>query len=448
MPYIANTDEDRREMLDVIGVDSMDDLWRQAGITQPKPALDVPEGLSEYEVIRKLGGLADLNADDLTCFVGSGFYDHIIPSVVGTITSRGEFMTAYTPYQPEASKGTLQAMYEFQSMICRITGMEVANCSLYDGGTALFEAMMVGIRMTRRRKAVLVGTVSPIYRTMIKCYTQNLDIELVTTPAPVDGTGSDMEALKAELDDDTAVLMVQYPNVFGTVEDWTEVVEYAHSKKIITACSAYPTALSLIKPPGEMGFDIVTGEGQCLGVPLSFGGPYVGYMAATKKCMRKIPGRIVGRTVDREGKPGFVLTLQAREQHIRREQAMSNICTNQGLCALAATVYMSSVGKSGFSQVGTLCAAKACYAREQLLAIPGVEGVDQPSFFNEFVVRLPRDAGEVVGEMIEKGFAAGFPLGRYYRSRPNDLLVAVTEKRTREEIRSLAVALEAVLAHG
>lgn len=449
MPYIANTDEDRREMLAVIGVDSIDTLWQHAGVDMPAPDLSaIPEGRSEYEVNRYLAGLADRNAHHLTCFIGSGFYDHIIPAAVAEITGRGEFYTSYTPYQPEASQGTLQAIYEYQSTICRLTGMEVANASLYDGGTALFESIMMAMRLNHRRKAVLAGTVSPIYREMIRCYSQNLDIELVVIEPPDDGTSSNIDALKAALDDTTACVVVQYPNVFGTLEDWEELVEYAHQRGIIAACSVYPTALSLARTPGEMGFDILTGEGQSLGIGLSFGGPYLGFMATTKKFMRKMPGRIVGRTVDTEGRDGFVLTLQAREQHIRRENAMSNICTNEGLCALAAVVYLSCIGRSGFEEVGRLCAAKACFAREQLLAIPGIEPVDQAGFFNEFVVRLPIDAAELVGLMIDKGFAAGFPLGRYYPKRRNDLLVAVTEKRTREEIRALAVAMEAALTLG
>lgn len=450
MPYIANTDNDRREMLDAIGVSDMAELWRQAGVDEPAPALDqVPPGRSEYEVVRYLAKLADQNAHDLVSFLGSGFYDHIIPAAVAEVTGRGEFYTAYTPYQPEASQGTLQAMYEFQSAICRLTGMEVSNASHYDGGTALFEGMMMGLRLTRRNRVVMSGTVSPIYREMIRCYSQNLDIELETVDAPADGTSSDMERLIELLDDDTAAVLVQYPNVFGTIEDWTKLVKAAQSRKIITVCSTYPVALSLAKPPGEFGFDVVTGEGQSLGIPLSFGGPYLGFITTLQKHMRQLPGRLVGRTVDHDGRDGFVLTLQAREQHIRRAKATSNICTNEGLCALAAIAYLSCVGKSGFRQVGELCAAKACYARQQLLKIPGVEAVDQPSFFNEFVVRLPIEAGDVVGHMIDNGFAPGFPLARYYPQRRRDLLVAVTEKRTRAEIRSFAVALEAVLhEHG
>ena len=448
MPYVANTDDDRQAMLQTLGCSNMDELWQKIGLDQTPPTLDVPDGKSEYDVICQLDELARSNAHDLTCFVGSGFYDHYVPAVVGEILGRGEFYTAYTPYQPEALQGTLQATYEFQSAICRLTQMQFANASLYDGGSAMVEAMLMGIRAHRgrRRKAVLCGTVSPIYREMIRCYSQNLDIELVITDPPQTETTTDMAALEAAIDDDTAVVMVQYPNVFGTLEDWTALVDAAKAKKVVTVCSTYPTALSICKPPGEMGFDVVTGEGQCLGLNLNFGGPYLGFMTcSSKKLLRQMPGRLVGRTRDTNDNEGFVLTLQAREQHIRRHRATSNICSNEGLCALAAIVYLSTVGKQGFVELGQTCASKATYCREQLLAIDGVEPVPQSDFFNEFVVRLPMDAGEVIGHMIEKGFAAGFPLGRYYKGRRNDLLVAVTEKRSREDIRNLAVALEACL---
>ena len=446
MPYIANTDKDRASMLDTIGVGGIDELWEKAGVTLPKPHLSkIPHGKSEYEVTRYLAALAEKNADDLTSFLGVGYYDHYIPAAVAEVTGRNEFYTAYTPYQPEASQGTLQAMFEYQSAICRLTGMEVANASLYDGGTAFFEAMMMAIRTTRRRKVVLAGTVSPIHKEMIKCYSRNLDVELVVSNTPSSAVETNLTELMRLLDERTACVLVQYPNVFGTVEDWSEVVDRAHSKNILTVCSTYPVALSLIRPPSSFGFDIVTGEGQCLGINLSFGGPYLGYMATKKKFVRKMPGRIVGRTVDTSGKHGFVLTLQTREQHIRREQATSNICTNQGLCALAAVVYLSCIGKEGFIKLGELCASKAYYTKEQLLTIPGIEDPGQTSYFNEFVIRLPMDASEVVGRLVDKGFVAGFPLGRYFPERRNDLLIAVTEKRSREEIRSLAVAMEAVI---
>ena len=448
MPYIANTDQDRKSMLNSMGVNSMDELWSAAGVRFSKPDLStIPQGKSEYEVIRYLAGQAEKNANELTCFLGLGYYDHHVPAVVAEIIGRNEFYTSYTPYQPEASQGTLQAMFEYQSAICRLTNMEVANTSLYDGGTALFEAMMMAIRMSKRRKVVLAGTVSPIYKEMIKCYSRNLDIELVVSTTPSLGVETNSPELTDLFDDQTACIIVQYPNLFGTIEDWHEVIECARSKNIITICATYPIALSMIKPPGLLGFDIVAGEGQCLGLNLSFGGPYLGFIASRQKFVRKMPGRIVGRTVDASGKDGFVLTLQTREQHIRREKATSNICTNQGLCALAAIVYLSCIGKEGFRKLGRLCAAKAYFAREQLLAIPDIQAPGQSSFFNEFVIRLPTDASEVVGRLVDKGFAAGFPLGRYFPERKNDLLVAVTEKRSREEIRSLAVAMEAVL-HG
>jgi glycine dehydrogenase subunit 1 len=445
LPYIANTDDDRREMLAAVGVASFEELWKAAGINAPPPELkNLPPGKSEYEATRRLEHLASLNASRLINFVGCGYYDHLSPAAVQAVTGRSEFYTAYTPYQPEASQGTLQAMYEYQSAICRLTSMDVSNASLYDGGTALFEAMMMAVRITRRRQAVISGAVSPIFREMIRCYSSNLDVELVEVPCGA-GSASGLDAIRKAVSDRTACVIVQYPNVFGEIEDWTEVTAHARSKKALAVCSSYPTALAMLKTPGEMGFDIVTGEGQSLGIPLSFGGPYLGFMAVIEKHVRKMPGRICGLTKDLDGKPGFVLTLQAREQHIRRAGAMSNICSNENLCALTALAYLTFTGKEGLRKVAELCAAKACYARELLLAVDGVTAVGGDAFFNEFVVSLPCDASEAAGKMTEKGFAAGFPLGRYYPDRKNQLLVAVTEKRTREEIKALATALEAVL---
>ena len=446
MPYIANTDSDRATMLQEIGCSSLAELWKNAGVDEEVPSLnDIPEGVSEYEVSSYLSNLAQKNATDLINFLGSGYYDHLIPAAVGDVTGRSEFYTAYTPYQPEASQGTLQAIYEYQSAICRLTGMPVANASMYDGGTALFEAMMMAVRVTRKRRAVITGAVSPIYREMIRCYSSNLDIELIEIPS--DGTLSNQEALLNAVDDKTACVLVQYPNVFGSIEEWSEVIEKIHEKKALAVCSTYPISLALLKTPGDMGFDIVTGEGQSLGVPLSFGGPYLGFMAVQTKLMRKMPGRIAGKTVDSEGREGFVLTLQAREQHIRRAGAMSNICSNENLCALTAIVYLTCIGKEGLLQVADLCTSKANFALQELLKIEGVSQVGSAPFFNEFTISLPEDASSVVGKMIDKGFVAGFPLGRYYHDRNNQLLVAVTEKRTKEEIKAFANALEAVLCN-
>lgn len=445
MPYIPNTEAECKEMLEVAGFKSFDDMWSKAGISFPRPELtDIEGGRSEYEVVRHLQSLAAKNATNLVDFVGGGYYDHLIPAAVDEIISRGEFYTAYTPYQPEASQGTLQAIYEYQTSMCRLTGMDVSNASLYDGGTALFEAMMMAVRITGRRQAIMSGAVSPIFRKMIRCYSSNLDVELIEVPQG-EGTSSNIKRLVEAVTDKTACVLAQYPNFFGEVEDWTDAVAQIQQKKALAICSTYPISLGQLTPPGEMGFDIVTGEGQSLGIPLSFGGPYLGFMGVREKYMRKMPGRIVGRTVDASGRAGFVLTLQTREQHIRREHAMSNICSNESLCALSALAYLVCIGRNGLEELSSLCASKAAFAREELLKIKGVEPVGSGAFFNEFVIKLPCDASEAAGKLIDKGFAAGFPLGRYYPERRNELLVAVTEKRTREQIKALVNAMEAVL---
>lgn len=446
MPYIANTQNDRQEMLETIGVSTVEEMWEQTGIPAQKADLSaLPEGKSEMEVLQYISELAGRNAADLSCFLGGGYYDHYTPAAVSDIAGRGEFLTAYTPYQPEISQGTLQVIYEWQSSICRITGMEVSNASMYDGGTALFESILMSIRQNKRNKVVIAGGVSPIFKEMIHCYNGNLGIELVEVP--LSGSSTDPKKLLESVDKDTTCVVIQYPNFFGEYHDWTDFIAElkAHDKKIMTICSTYPTALALLKTPGEMGFDIVSGEAQCLGLPLAFGGPYLGFMATTKKLMRKMPGRICGRTVDSQGRDGFVLTLQAREQHIRREKANSNICSNQGLCALSATVYLALMGEEGFKEVAQLSTSKAAFARELLGDINGVEVVTGDNFFNEFVIETPMEANDLVGKLIEKGYAAGYPLGKYFPERKNQLLVAVTEKRTKEEIRGLAAAMEAVL---
>ena len=444
MPYIANTDADRREMLAAVGCASPDALWAAAGITAPPPPLErLPEGRSEFEVSRHLEHLAARNATHLINFLGAGYYDHLIPAAVDAVARMPEFYTAYTPYQAEASQGTLQAIFEYQSAICRLTGMDVANASLYDGGTALFEAMMMAVRITRRRRAVISEAVSPIFRRMIRCYSSNLDIELVEVKSGVDDSAQ--AALLDAADGNTACVLVQYPNFFGTLEEWSAFTAVLRERGILSVASSYPLALALVKTPGDMGFDIVTGEGQSLGIPLEFGGPYLGYMAVRAKWMRKMPGRVVGRARDKAGREGFVLTLQAREQHIKREGATSNICSNENLCALRALVYLSLLGKQGLIEAAELCAANAVFARSELLKIRGVEPVGGNAFFNEFIVKLPIDAAEAAGRMIDRGFAAGFPLGRYYPERSGQLLVAVTDKRTCEEIKQFAAAMEAVL---
>ena len=443
MPFIANTDEQRRAMLATVGVSSLDDLFADIPPAYRLAGLNLPEGLSESEAYDRLHELSRRNAVQLVCFLGGGFYDHFIPAAVDAIASRSEFYTAYTPYQPEASQGTLQAIFEYQSAICRLTGLEVANASLYDGGTALYEAAMMALRITGRNKILLDSGVNPIYRNMLHGYTRNLSIEF--SEIETAHGQSDRARIAAALDTETAAIILQNPNFFGAVDDFSDIVELAHARGCLALVSAYPIALGLLKCPGRMGADIVTGEGQSLGLPLSFGGPYLGFMATRRQHVRRMPGRLVGLTADRLGRRSFVLALQAREQHIRREKATSNICTNEALCALRAVTYLALLGKQGLAEVAALCARKAEYAKTRLGAIPGVAVKKSAPTFNEFTLELPRDAGEVVSRLIDKGFAAGFPLGRYYRGMENYLLVAVTEKRTREEIGRFAEALESVL---
>ncbi len=444
MPYIPHTAEDLRTMLDVCGAKTLEDLREQTLVPRSGTKFNIPSGKSEFEVVEHMRRLGRLNSTKLVSFLGGGYYDHIIPAAVSAITSRSEFYTSYTPYQPEAAQGTLQAIFEYQSAICRLTGMDVSNASVYDGGTALFEAMTMAVRVSSRREVVISRAVSPIFRKMIQCYSANLELSLVEVEEGA-GLSSNAAGLAERISDRTACVIVQNPNFFGTVEDFSSLAEAARAKGAVSICSTYPIALGMIRTPGEMGFDIATGEGQSLGIPLSFGGPYLGFMAVREKYMRKMPGRIVGMAKDSQGRECFTLTLQAREQHIRRENAMSNICSNETLCAIAAIAYMSAVGKDGFAKIAGLCHSKANFLAEELSRIEGVSVENNGAFFNEFTVNLPCDAAETVSRLIEKGYAAGFPLGRYYPERKRQLLVAVTEKRRKEELKAFATSLEAAI---
>ncbi|MBN1766109.1 MAG: aminomethyl-transferring glycine dehydrogenase subunit GcvPA [Sedimentisphaerales bacterium] len=443
MPFIANTSEQQEQMLGELGL-TMEGLFADISPELRCKSFALPAGITEQQAREKLAEISLKNSTELIGFLGGGFYDHFIPAALDAITSRSEFYTAYTPYQPEMSQGTLQAIYEFQSVICRLTEMEAANASLYDGGTALYEAMMMALRITGRNKIIIDDSVNPIYRVMIDSYTRNLRIELHQTLN--EGGLANRAGIYRLVDDETAAVIVQNPNFFGCIDDYSDIAEAVHKRGALLICSCYPISLGILKTPGAMGADIVTGEGQSLGMPVSFGGPYLGFMATRQKYIRKMPGRIVGQTVDTQGRRGFVLTLQAREQHIRRDKATSNICTNESLCALRALVYLTLLGKQGLQEVAQLCADKASYAYRRLTEIPGVNPRFHAKwFFNEFVVALPCEAVDVIGRLIEKGFAAGFPLSRYYDGMQNAMLIAITEKRSKQEIGMLAEALETVL---
>ncbi len=431
MDYIPNTDKDRAEMLSSIGLKSIDELFKDIpGELKPK-SFNLPSGKSELEVLQYLQKLAEKNNNKPISFLGAGFYDHFIPPAVEAITSRSEFYTSYTPYQPEVSQGMLQALYEYQTAISNLAGMEVANASLYDGGTALYEAAMMALRITKRKKIVVGEGVNPIYRKILSSYTKNLNLELAETTTS-EGL-AEREKIKNILDKDTACLILQNPNFFGCLDDFSDLVEFAHNKGVLVIISVYPISLGIVKSPGEMGADIVVGEGQGLGLPLSFGGPYLGLITTLKKFVRQMPGRIVGETTDKKGKRGFVLTLQTREQHIRREKATSNICSNETLCALSALVYLSLLGKEGIKELANLCRDKTYYMLKSLSKI-GIKTKFSAPIFNEFVVELPLNADTIVKELFKKNIIAGFPLGRYYPEMKNCLLIAITEKRTKEEI--------------
>ncbi|MDD3345885.1 MAG: aminomethyl-transferring glycine dehydrogenase subunit GcvPA [Candidatus Omnitrophica bacterium] len=443
MNYIPHTDSEKEQMLDAIGVKSVGELFEHILPELRPKSFDLPAGRSEFEVIEYLKSLGRKNSSHLTDFIGGGFYDHYIPSAVDALAGRSEFYTAYTPYQPECSQGWLQAIYEYQTVICELTGLDVSNASLYDGGTALYEAAMMAVRLTGRKKIIVDSGVNLIYRTMLYTYTSNLCVEFVETPV-VHGQ-SCREDIYKHLDDKTAAVIVQNPNFFGAVDDFSDIVRQSHKSGALVIASVYPVSLGMLKTPAEMGVDIATGEGQSMGIPLSFGGPYLGFIAVKKEHMRQLPGRIAGATVDKDGKRGFVLTLQAREQHIRRERATSNICSNEALCALRALIYSSLLGKEGFRQLASMNYQKAEFAKKVLSKIKGVEVKRSSPTFNEFTVCLPINADEAVCRMIDKGFACGFPLGRFYKGLDNYLLVAVTEKRSREEIMRFANSLESVL---
>ncbi len=447
MMFTPHTKADREAMLNTIGVERIEDLFKDLPAAHRFPELNLPPALTEMEVLTELQDIAWANdsARELVCFLGAGAYNHYSPAAVDAILQRGEFYTAYTPYQPEISQGTLQTIFEYQSMIAGLTGMDVCNASHYDGATAVAEAVNMAYHNFRgkRPKVVLSPALHPHYRETVRTYTQDSEINLVGDQGQV-GISDGPQALIPLIDETTSLVVVAYPDFFGRVYDFTELAEAVHLAGALLSVSVNPMALGLLKAPGEFGADIVTGEGQSLGIPLSYGGPYLGLFATRQKYVRKMAGRLAGETVDNRGQRAYVLTLTAREQHIRRERATSNICTNQGLLALAATVYLSLLGRHGLRQVSELNYHKAHYAAKQIAEIEGYELWSENDFFNEFVIRCPKSAQEIFDHLLEHNLLAGYPLGVDYPGLGNHLLIAVTEMNSKDDIDWLVAGLEEV----
>jgi glycine dehydrogenase subunit 1 len=439
--YLSNSEHDREEMLEVIGVSSFEELLSVI----PEEArlegdLNLPQSLSELEVRGLIEGIADENECSLINFMGAGAYDHFIPAAVHHVMGRPEFYTAYTPYQAEVSQGTLQTMYEFQSLICLLTGMDLSNSSMYDGGSALAEAVLTASRVHRNKKKFLYsGAVHPLYMDVVRSYLEGQDLELVEVPFDSKTGRTDLKALESKIDENTCGVLLQHPNFFGVMEDPFEASRITHEAGALLIASFDPISLGTLAPPGDYDADIAVGEGQALGLPLNFGGPYLGLFTIKKEYLRLMPGRISGATRDSVGETGFVMALQTREQHIRRERATSNICTNQMLCATAATAYLSLMGKAGIAEVSEQSLAKAHYLAEKLTEIDGVSLKFSGPFFKEFVLTLPVPAANLATQLKEKGFLAGIPLSKMGMS--DDLLVAVTEKRTKSQMDAFASAM-------
>ena len=449
MPFIPHTEEEIRAMLAAIGVDRLADLFDEIPAHLQQPDLSrIPPGMTEMEVARLLTERAERDGRYVN-FIGGGVYEHHIPAAVWELTTRGEFYTAYTPYQAEASQGTLQLLYEFQSMMAGLTGLDVANASLYEGASALAEAVLAAVRAQKKRRRVLLPkTISPVYRQVVHSIVRSQGIELVELPFSEAGTTA-AEAVTAEADRDVAAVVVPQPNYFGLLEDVDGLTDAAHEIKALVIALVNPVSLALLRPPGQWGqggADIAVGEGQPLGVPLSSGGPYFGFMCCKQGLVRQMPGRIVGRTLDSEGKPGFTLTLQAREQHIRRSKATSNICTNQGLMVTAATIHMALLGPAGLRRVAARCHHNARTLLERLDAIAGVERVFGGPFFHEGVLRLSQPVAGVLQALEAQGIVGGLDLSPDYPDLGQALLVCATEMRTGEEISDYAAHLERIVS--
>ncbi|MDO8446961.1 MAG: aminomethyl-transferring glycine dehydrogenase subunit GcvPA [Deltaproteobacteria bacterium] len=438
MPYVPHTDAEIKAMLRAIGVNSVEELFNVIPEElRLKKALNLPPGLSEQELVAEMKKLGARNAtvDDHISFIGAGAYNHYIPSVVNHILLRSEFYTSYTPYQPEISQGTLQAIFEYQTLICQLTGMDVANASMYEGASATAEAILMARRINNRKKVVVSSALHPEYRDVVRTYlkTQPVVIEEIMH---CNETGKTLpEAVERHIDEETSCLVIQQPNFFGCLEDLKSLGELARKNgALLVVVVSEPISLGMLKPPGEFGADIVAGEGQSLGNSLSFGGPYLGFFAIREKYLRQMPGRLVGETTDREGNRGFILTLSTREQHIRREKATSNICTNEGLCALAATVYLTSLGKGGIMELARLNLSKAEYLKRALQGKKGVRPAFSAPTFNEFAIEVDRNPGELLKTLSVKGIWGGISLKRFYPHLDKHILLCVTEMNTKKEM--------------
>lgn len=448
MVYIPNTDREREEMLKVIGVERVEDLFHDVPEPYRFPPLNLPEPLSEAEILAELREMAEMNVDldHAACFLGAGAYNHFVPSVVDMVISRSEFYTSYTPYQPEISQGVLQALFEYQSMICALTEMDMANSSHYDGATATAEAVIMSLNVhnRRRKRVILSPTVHPMYRETVHTYTQGMGLTIVGEDAP----RHDLEALARLVDDQTACVVVQNPDFLGRMfspKEMQALADAAHAHAALFVVVVDPISLGFMVPPGRYGADIVVGEGQSLGSHPNFGGPYLGIFAFRKEYVRKSSGRLVGETVDMEGRRGYVITLSTREQHIRRAKATSNICTNEALVAIAAAVYLAAMGKNGLRKVAELCYHKAHYAAQRISQVDGFEVLSTWPFFKEFVVKCPAAVPEINRYLLDEwGIIGGYDLSQDYPDLENCMLVCVTEMNTREEIDDLVSAFEEI----
>lgn len=451
MPYIPHTPEDTKSMLASIGVNDIQALFDEIPVSlQYKGYLDLPEGINEMDMLKEANRLANKNRNGI-CFIGAGCYEHHIPAAVWDIASRGEFLTAYTPYQAEASQGTLQLLYEYQTMICELTGMEVANASMYDGATALAEAVLMAVRVNKHNKTnrvLVAGTIHPFYRETIETVVRNQHIEIITLPFDEQSGIMSLSTLEPYAKEEITALVIAQPNFFGCLEQVDKLTDWAFQNKVISVACVNPVSLALLNPPGAWGnhgVDIVCGEGQPLGSPMASGGPYFGFLSTRMTHVRQMPGRLIGRTVDKEGKTGFSLTLQAREQHIRRAKATSNICTNQGLLVTAATIHMSLLGAEGLKQVANQCHHNTHELVEALTQIDGVGLVFNTPYFHEALLQFKQPVDDILTQLADAGIAGGFAPGFHYPQLNNTLLVCATEMRTEEDIKHYAHALKAII---